>query len=297
VDAITALCPGCGSHKAAQGEPYQNKGPHRHSLFENAALLRCQDCRTGWVKNSPSSETLRKYYESTYSPARISWVEGDRWPPPWDNRSASLILLGRLFGTFKEGDMFVDVGPGNGAALAISQWLLPRPKLTCVEYNERSIAYFKRHIPGIEVTQSLGSLRDGSVSLLYSSHSLEHFRPDDVLDSLRDAFKALKFGGVFVLEVPYGDRAHPRHVPHLLFFTPTGIRKLLERAGFYVPLTLVAEGRTKVATARVRKIFSHGAPSVLAQKLEVLNMGDLVPTDKIWRGTALKCVAIKSATA
>lgn len=303
-------CPVCGASLgvAPQTFPYLNAGPHKHPTFEGLQMRACDTCGSSWADPAPSTQALTSYYSKAYTPARMGYVERDIWPI-WDSRHASLIVLARLLTTFHEGDFFVDVGPGNGASLSMAPLLLPKPRVGCIELNERSLRFFRKHMPDLEAHASLEDFisRFGrsSVKLILSAHSLEHFAPDAVIEELELIHSALCPGGALALEVPYSPVEKTslvrRHTPHLVFFSDEGVRALLARAGFDVRLCYRAVGRTKWGQQYMAEHFaaprSYGglAPDIL-HKLSAFNVGDLVASDapaEAAAGVVIKCIAVK----
>ena len=246
------LCPVCDRRAKAAPSTFRNGGPHGHPLFDGLTLWSCSSCGSAWAAPAPTDAELGDYYANSYQPARMSVIDRDRWPM-WDSRPASLILLGRLFGRFPGGGLFVDVGPGNGASLSLAPLMLPSPRIGCVEFNERSIEFFARHNPDVVVRQSLDAFDDGSVNLLHSAHSLEHFRPDGLRGVLGQARTVLAPDGTMVLEVPAAPSVKAvgqiNHTPHLLFFSQDGLVRLLERCGFEVVWSRVVAARTRAGQA------------------------------------------------
>lgn len=269
-------CPICGWWGRARTFEYCNAGPHEDPAFDALVLQRCEHCDSMWCPDSPSNDELADYYANRYSPARTAFMEKDEWPV-WDTRAASLITLARMYTEWTPGDLFVDVGPGNGAALSLAPLMLPEARLGCVEFNERSIEYFRRHVPLMKVTQSLNEFDRSSAQVVYSAHSLEHHRPDDVLSALEGVRRVLVDGGVLALEVPLGLSARTiaawRHTPHLLFFSPSGLHRLLSRAGLSVAMSCTARGRQ--AKLAIPQELTASLPRVLVNRLSALNTGDL----------------------
>ena len=93
---------------------------------------------------------------------------------------------------------------------------------------------------------------DGAFSLVVSSDTLEHF--PDPASALAEARRVLAPGGSLVVWVPF---LHPFHGDDLYRYTPLGLRKLLEGAGFVVE-AIEAAARARVA---VRAGARHRAPS------------------------------------
>ena len=71
--------------------------------------------------------------------------------------------------------------------------------------------------------------RDGSLSLIVSSDSLEHF--PDPRTALAEARRMLDAGGTLVIWVPF---LHPFHGDDFYRYTPLGLRTLLSEAGFLI---------------------------------------------------------------
>lgn len=255
---------------------YCNAGPHQDPAFDDLVLRRCGHCDSMWCPDSPSNAELADYYAHRYSPARTAFMERDEWPV-WDTRAASLITLARMYTEWTPGDQFVDVGPGNGAALSLAPLMLPEARLGCVEFNERSIEYFRRHVPRMQVTRSLDEFDRSSARVVYSAHSLEHHRPDEVRSALEGIRRVLVDGGVLALEVPLGVSARTiaawRHTPHLAFFSPQGLHRLISRAGLTVAMSCTVRGRQAKLT--IPQTRAASLPRVLVNRLSALNTGDL----------------------
>lgn len=268
----------------------------------------CAQCGSSWADPAPSTKALIAYYTRAYTPARMVYVDKDIWPI-WDSRHASLIVLARLATTFEEGDFFVDVGPGNGASLSMAPLLLPKPRVGCIELNERSLQFFRKHVPDLEAHASLDDFisRFGtsSVKLILSSHSLEHFPPKALVRELKRLNSALCKGGVLALEVPYSPLEKTsvvrRHTPHLIFFSEEGLKALLKRVGFDVRICYRAVGRTKWGQQYMDEHFAvpssyANLDADLQHKLSALNVGDFVASNappETAAGVVIKCIAVK----
>jgi len=303
-------CPICDSELASNLNTFEylNAGPHKHPLFENLLLESCGSCESAWANSAPSNDDLGAYYARNYSPARMGFVDKDRWPI-WDSRHATLLVLSRLVTSFKKGDYFVDVGPGNGASLSLAPLLLPRPRIGCVELNEKSIQFFHRHVPDLLVYGSVKQLESKvgqeSIKLVLSAHSLEHFRPNDLVAELTKIYGILSVGGALAIEVPFSPSVKTanvrRHTPHLIFFSEEGLTRLLSRIGFDVKLCFKAVGRTKWGQEYMQENFSipPNYPKFsqkFMERLSALNVGDLVASDSPAEnspGVVLKCIAVK----
>jgi len=301
----TGACQICGATSLLRHIPFNDGGPHANEIFQNLNMLACEACDSMWVIDPPTNEQLGSYYSTDYTPGRMAPVAKDQWPI-WDTRSASLLLYARLFTEFRPGDLFVDIGPGNGSSLSLAPMMLPSPRIGCVEFNERSIAFFKRHIPGIEVHQSVQSFIDrhgeGAIKMIYSAHSFEHFRIDGLKQEFATIHRALANDGVMTIELPYAPAAKSglarRHSPHLLFFSDRGFSQMLERSGFEVLFCRVVVGRTKPGAAYAAENYkTEGAKGALAAALAFANSGDFITRDvepAKALGYVIKCVVRKA---
>lgn len=305
-------CPMCGAtHVQRERHEFKNEGKYAHRVFDSLRLSECSSCRSSWVSSPPTSAELAEYYgkPGNYQPSRMEPLEEDRWPI-WDSRPASLITLGRMFVEFSPGERFVDVGPGNGAALSLAPLLLPQPELGCIEYSTRTIEFLERHVPGISVASSIDELMElwgeESVAMLYSAHCFEHFSSTDLSDSLDRFHRALRPGGACVVEVPFAPpsrvAATSKHTPHLIYFTPDGLRSMLTDHGFEVQMCAVCPGSTPNSTRWFKQTFPAPDPAVVGKRfasyVTALNSKDFVSRDPDaleQRGASgvIKCIAVK----
>lgn len=298
-------CRICDAASVQEVVPYRNEGRHSDSIFDGLSVSVCGRCESSWVDEPPSNEALAEYYAERYVPVGTrNRAEEAAWPI-WDSRPASLIVLARIFAEFGPGDLFVDVGPGNGAALSLAPYFLARPRLACIEFNRETIGFLERVCPGIIVTSSLEMLLkgqgEGCAKMVYSAHCLEHFRADDLERHLREVRRALAPGGVFALEVPCAgvDRMKAsNHSPHLVFFTPTGLGKLLERIGFELKLCFISVGRTRSGRAYAKRLLPGPSGEVdrdYLLRIATLNVPDFLPKKpKGSESGVIKCVAVKT---
>lgn len=296
---------------AANVLKFKNEGSYVHAAFDDLMLDECSSCRTSWVNNPPTPDQLQSYYgdPGNYTPGAMKAVDEDRWPI-WNSRAASLITFGRMFTDFGTSERFCDIGPGNGAALSLAPLLLPEPQLGCIEYSERTIAYLKRHDPRIEISQSVDEITrvwgQNSIGMLYSAHCFEHFGPDELNESMPEFFSAIRPGGVLVVEVPFAPPQRVaktgKHTPHLIFFTPSGLRAMLQRHGFEIGMCVVAPGTTPNTARWFRRTYKKPDPEVVgritARRVETLNSKDFISRSEdelteAGKSGVIKCVAIK----
>lgn len=292
-------CPICSRDAEFSITPFKNIGRHAHPIFDGIELATCSSCRSSWATNPPSQSDLGVYYSSHYAPARVEVdaLLARPWPQR-DPRATSLITLGRLFGHFSPASVFLDIGPGNGAALAAARYMLPRPKLACVEYNDKTIALFREKLGDIFVSQSVECVLDAfgpqGVHFIYSAHCFEHFPIAELRRTLRMLRAMLADDGVLSLEVPQASvdklRKARANVPHLIFFSSPGLKALLRSCGFEVELCVETLGRSKAGNAYVAEQLQRSDPEVpeaFARNVSAFNSGDWIGSRP---GLVIKCV-------
>lgn len=243
------------------GVPCALCGGGKATLLENesrivgarrpAAVVRCGGCGLVRIDPPPTAESLARLYREDslvrdYE-ARCgrAYVSGDLDAAPFAvERLAALERLrggpGRL----------LDVGAARGVFLALARsrgWTV-----SGVELSGEGVRIARERF-GLDLLQSTledAAFTDASFDVAHLSHVLEHLA--DPLRGLQEVRRVLRPGGVVALEVPneFGDLLgsvreallrRPRAVyavpsPHLFFFTPATLRRLVARAGFRVLL-------------------------------------------------------------
>jgi SAM-dependent methyltransferase len=209
-----------------------------------ARIVKCAECGLGFVSPQPDAATLESYYteefEPSYRQAGIAYAGGTTAVAP--HLRDRLVDCERTLG--KKGSL-LDVGVGSGTFIGHARargWTVTGTELS------RSSAT-RVQATGVNVlVGDVGELElpEGSFDVIHMNHVLEHMR--DPARALRRMGKALRPGGLIVVEVPYefGDlafqlrrwtgrlRPYPVSSPHLFFFTPATLRRLLHQTGFSV---------------------------------------------------------------
>ena len=192
--------------------------------------------------NPPSNSRLKEFYESVYrsNPSAYEINFTDRNPSPVDFRSMSQISLATHFTKFNPGDIFLDLGAGSGNSFQVAKTLLSEPILVSVESSTSANKYYSdrfnvRAYSEIEEFKKQGN----QAKIILLSHSLEHFRFDDVASLLHQIGSALSKQGVCVIEVPAANLIRDRDLlsndsPHLLFFSLKSLTLLLEKMNFQI---------------------------------------------------------------
>jgi SAM-dependent methyltransferase len=206
-------------------------------------VVQCPACGLRFVAPRPTHAELRAYYagefEETYRRVGMDYIGGREAPPP--HLRQRLASLERRLG---RPAVLLEVGAGAGAFAGYA-----KDRGWQVIGTEVSEAAAKRVRDRYGVDMRVGEIGDldvpaDSVDVVHMNHVLEH-----VLDprrTLTHARNLLRPGGILVVEVPHEfadlvywirrsvGRIRPYHVrsPHLWFFTPPTLRRLLEDVGF-----------------------------------------------------------------
>ena len=155
-----------------------------------------------------------------------------------DPRSLAQLLLAKQYTNFEAGDLFIELGPGDGGAFDVAEEILLSPKIIGIELNEGAKEAFKR-VYGVEIFTSIKDViakgYRGKICLL--SHSLEHLKLSWLKDSIKDFKQIISPGGVLIVEVPLVDmRIHADYgcgsAPHFLFFSADSLRLIFEEHGW-----------------------------------------------------------------
>jgi hypothetical protein len=296
----TGPCRICGAAATFTKSALKNNSHHSDPIFNDRYTMTCSECESSWCENCPTEAEIGGYYARTYKVGRISDKDLKKWPV-WDTRSTQLITLGRMFGTFKAGQVFLDIGPGHGNALASASQLLPKPRYAVIEFNEPAIAFMRKALGNLAVSHStrgiLKRFGKGGVQFIYSAHCFEHFNVEELRKQLTPLREALADDGVLALEVPqanteFFNRAN-NHVPHLIFFSAEGLTSFLKSCGFDVKVCVGTWGQNPRARNFVaRTLGKTPASDEYKAKLAALNTGDWIGAKP---GLVLKCIATKSA--
>jgi SAM-dependent methyltransferase len=224
-------CPHCGSARsrfAFKAKDYEHKVPGEWSIAE------CRECGLYFQSPLPDASEIPSFYPPTYS------AYNSDGPIRWLFDFVYWLDARRVHSHIGPSGRILDIGCGDGSALAKmrnhGQW-----ELCGVEFDPDAAR--KARERGIdvrvgEVAQS--GFEERSFDLIRMGHVIEH-----VIDpgkTVREVFRLLKPGGLFVGETPNTDCLDFRvfgkywgalHVPrHLIFFNPANLSSLLSNAGF-----------------------------------------------------------------
>lgn len=236
-------CPVCNSTHDLELTPYIDAHHSSSNIFENLSIEFCKACGFGYSLPEIEDEAVSEYYTHVYrdveSPHFVSFLALSK-PVSYNYRSLAQLVLARHFVDFKEGDTFVDIGPGRGESFMSATNVFKKPKMFAVELSDGASAAYK-NIYGVETFQNIEKLiqHANNIKILLSSHSLEHFKFKELQPFFIDIKKALGSNGIFIAEVPNADirvnlQMRSGDSPHFLFFSKESLKKMLESFGFDV---------------------------------------------------------------
>lgn len=214
-----------------------------------AAVVRCGGCGLLRIDPPPPAEALARLYREDglvrdyESRCGRAYVSGDLDAAPF--AAARLATLERLRGG---PGRLLDIGAARGVFLALARsrgWTV-----TGVELSDEGVRIARERF-GLELKRTTledAAFSDASFDVTHMSHVLEHL--EDPLLSLQEVRRVVRPGGIVAIEVPneFGDllgsvrqlllrrprAAYAVPSPHLYFFTPATLRRLVMRAGFRI---------------------------------------------------------------
>jgi hypothetical protein len=213
--------------------------------FSKLNIIYCQNCGFGWSTPEIQIELLNKFYSDIYrSKGQTHFINFSRlYRPKFSQCTAAIehFSLARLFTTVNSGDSLLDIGPGPGWHFQAAQSLLENPKLYALEYNLGASEAYKQ-LYGANSFTNIEDLKANvkhKMKFIVASHSLEHFKYNDLIEFLTDIKTILMDDGVFIIEVPHVDmRIHSKcrggDSPHLLFFSKKSLKSVLVSCGYEV---------------------------------------------------------------
>lgn len=207
--------------------------------------------------------------------ANLAERSGDKWRPPALEPGQS--ALGRLLASvrryfdFQAGSCWADVAAEargwSGKVVDVGCGAQPYRTLLPVGMDyvgldianaEQAFGYAPPNVVHFDGGQWPAATRDADVILC--TEVLEHVL--DPAAMLREAFAALKPGGRLLLTVPFAARWH--FVPHDYWrYTPSGLKHLLETAGFR---SVVVHARGDALTVACYKVQALFLPFLMPQQ-------------------------------
>jgi hypothetical protein len=169
----------------------------------------------------------------------------------------------------RKDDVFLDLGAGSGNSFNVASMVLDSPRFVSIESNSSASSYYAKKF-GVTPFRNIEDFKSEGkkAQFILLSHSLEHFRFDEVHDLLEGVFDILDDQGVCVIEVPNSNlRLNSGKIeedaPHLLFFTRATLENLFLRMGFTIYCTQIVGSPWKDVAAypatslpRLKRLFS-----------------------------------------
>jgi demethylmenaquinone methyltransferase/2-methoxy-6-polyprenyl-1,4-benzoquinol methylase len=230
-------CPACGesTHPSAL-------------LYRGARHRQCEACGSSLASELPSAMDLQRHYETEYprrfAPESVTAERAGLFRSLLDRLSA--LGLART-----ERPRLLDVGGGGGHLAALARFRHWPAVSTDIASPACSVAGRDGETPAVQADGAVLPFRDGTIDAVTLINVLD--QAGDPLTILREAHRVLVAGGLVALRVPnarfhrpwvrllssLGPLVRSREwdtypIVHHFAFTPAGLRRLAERAGFRV---------------------------------------------------------------
>lgn len=219
----TFVCPACGGANFASIVPYRNRSPH----FANKDIYFCDQCKVGSVYPKLSNAVLSRYYDQYWGKNVV--IDTKELMPLFHIKAVARFEYFKKFLPKQKKIRILDIGAGFGI---IRKTFLSPIEYHAVEIDPDAAYYLKTVIKADGVYSSVDDTT-GTFHLIILSHILEHMNDPSIL--MLEQAKHLSTGGIIFIEVPNSDYLYKnKYEPHLVFFTPNGLRRIVERTGYNV---------------------------------------------------------------
>jgi SAM-dependent methyltransferase len=213
--------------------------PANNSQAKIPKVIRfCGHCGAGMAfPPLPASEIDALYTRGEYWRQEGTEPSSRIFPVPFGLARARWKIIEKFLvqsGTVN-GIRLLDIGAGQGyiGLMASTSRRIATAEYTAVEADPAMRQYLqklwqaRKYKPALSTLPSLGQAT-GDYEVVVLSHLLEHV--GDPLSLLSSAVARLSPGGILFVDVPNQDYLFKKDVfPHLLFFSPSSLRFLLER--------------------------------------------------------------------
>lgn len=249
-------CPICGEGSELLST-YRGIAPEHGlevELFRGRRVHRCGECGHGFCADELQPDVLERYYASFWQPSTpVGPLQGlrKRLAPARALLTALRDRLGTRDPRAEEQLSFpalrdwlrshrcrssLEVGAGPAGFSRLLRRVSPEVATRDVVEPSDDFAYLYR-LSGIRRVQAMLEALPSSLSydLVHMSHVVEHLV--DPEQSLREVHELLSPAGAMMVEVPnceepYWKHRHHPDPPHVHFFTPVSMRRLLSKLGF-----------------------------------------------------------------
>jgi hypothetical protein len=241
-------CPVCDNASSFTYEKYfQNPSQEKwtYNCFEGKKLAKCVKCETVFTYEVFGEDELNLFYSTLFGSAKqanYNPAAHYEYVPRSFSQVRFIMTSVRLY----DGIRVLEIGP-NSYGMVPSFSLFCEPAYYYYEQyvypiiahygGERLGNYFSKY-------EALKLSKNQKMDLVTLSHSLEHFDPSTLNESIAAISLALKDDGCIFIEVPdeYGRNKMP---PHTVFFTVESLSILLQKHGFEIIATqLIKDSNT-----------------------------------------------------
>ena len=214
------ICPGCLSTEHSDELPYAGNAPG----FVLKKIVKCGRCELFSMHPMPEDVELSDYYKTYWSNCDES-VEVPMFAAQAGARYSYMEpMLPRV-------DRLRILDFGAGLGLTKQAFRFPT-EYDAVEVDPKAVEYLQTNIRPRHVFSS-GEEIHGQYHVVVLSHILEHLKSP--LKLLKDLKNMLCEDGILFIEVPNKDFVYKaRNEPHLIFFVPGTLVRLVEGVGYEV---------------------------------------------------------------
>lgn len=255
-------CPVCDNASSFTYEKYfENPSQEKwtYNCFEGKKLAKCGECETLFTYEVFGDEELSLFYSTLFDSNKQA-VYNPAAHYEYVPRSFSQVRFIRTSVELYDGIRVLEIGP-NSNGMVPSFSLFCEPAYYYYEqYDYPVIAHYGGERLGnyFSKDEALKLSKDQKMDLVTLSHSLEHFDPSTLNESIAAISHALKDNGCIFIEVPdeYGRNKMP---PHTVFFTVESLSKLLQKHGFEIIATQLIKDNTTshISENKGPKVFSR----------------------------------------
>jgi SAM-dependent methyltransferase len=210
-----------------------------------ARIVRCQNCRLGFIRPMPSPEVIEAFYSEEYfnRDYHCGVSEGSYADEVSRMRADMRSRLSRI-SRFQRSGKFLEIGCAGGAALAETRAF--GFDTVGVELST-AMAEWGRKKFGLDIrdgTLEAQRFPEESFDAVFMGDVIEHLR--EPAAELREIHRVMKPGGILVLEYPMDlnniasrarvalrrEKVLQQNPYHLYFYTPAPLSRLLASCGF-----------------------------------------------------------------
>jgi hypothetical protein len=232
-------CPVCDSDQLSAFSYKKNKSQDNWSYdcFKDKKLSQCVECSFAFTSETFEEGSLSKYYNTLYSGVKLN-----KFKP---SQNYEFIARSHSHANFIKTNIdltddinILEIGP-NEHGMIPSFSLFCKPNYFYYEQLEFPVInYFGGHKVGDyfdkQAASELGP--EKKMDLIVLSHSLEHFEPMSLGESVEAMKIALKVNGHVSIEVPL-ETVVDMQPPHTVLFSVNNMSVLLEKHGFNIVST------------------------------------------------------------